>query len=389
MTKPKVAVIFGSRSAEHDISIVTALAAIIKPLELSGQYEVVPVYIAKDGRWFSDEKLKDIKLFTSGKIDEFMQKTKPASLLFDNGLVIQKLGLKTTNIRIDIAFPATHGTHGEDGELMAILEMANVAYVGCDPQASEVAMDKVLSKIVTQAAGIKSSPYEWFYAHDFAANPKAVMSKLAKLNLPLFVKPAHLGSSIGITRVTKKDELQNALEVAAYYDNKIIVEEAVNNLIEVTVPIIGNDDPQPALVEQPMTKPEDFFDFDTKYMFGGKKGSGKGKGGGKKGAQGYSKIPADIPKNLYEKSVETALAVYKAIGCSGISRVDLLIDSKTQTVYFNELNPLPGDLYAHNFRAAGLSGVQLVTKLVDLAKERFEQKQKIATTFSTNYLKQF
>jgi D-alanine-D-alanine ligase len=200
------------------------------------------------------------------------------------------------------------------------------------------------------------------------------------------VKPAHLGSSIGISRVENETELRNALEVAAHYDDKLIVEEAVQNLIEVTLPIIGNDRPQPALLEQPMTKPEDFFDFDTKYMQGGKKGKGKG---GAKGAQGYSQIPADLPKDLYTKAEKVGLDTYKALGCSGIARVDMLIDSKTGNVYFNEANPLPGGLYAHNWNKAGISNVDLVQKLVGFARERHTHRQALATTFSTNYLQQF
>jgi D-alanine-D-alanine ligase len=386
MKKPTVAVIFGSRSAEHDVSIITAIAAVIKPLELTKKYEVVPIYIAKDGKWYCNNKLKDIKLYTSGKIEEFLRKNKSVSIQFNDGLIIQKPGLKNTNIRIDIAFPATHGTHGEDGELMAVLEMANIPYVGCDVPASVVSMDKILSKIVAADAGVSTSKYEWFYVYKFAQSPDEIMIKLQKLNFPLFVKPAHLGSSIGITRVSSATELKNAIEVAAFYDDKILVEEAVNNLIEVTVPIMGNQNPTAAMVEKPLLKTEDFFDFETKYMQGGKKGKGRG---GKQAAQGYSQIPAELPGKLYDTSISTAISAYKALGCCGIARVDLLIDSKAGIVYFNEINPLPGDLYAHNWRAAGVPNVELVTRLIDLAIERHQAKQKLATTFSTNYLKQF
>ena len=154
-----IAVIFGSRSAEHDISIVTALSAIIKPLEATKKYKVEAVYIAKDGSWYWDEKLKDIKLYQSGAIDEFMRKAPKVQLQFDNGLTLVKssqfAGRKAYK-KIDVVFPATHGTHGEDGELMGLLEMANVPYVGCDVPSSAVAMDKVLSKLQTQAYGIVS-----------------------------------------------------------------------------------------------------------------------------------------------------------------------------------------------------------------------------------------
>ncbi len=200
------------------------------------------------------------------------------------------------------------------------------------------------------------------------------------------MKPAHLGSSIGISKVENDNELRNGLEVAAHYDDSILVEEGVQNLIEVTLPIIGNEDAHPALLERPLTTAADFFDFDTKYMRGGKKG---GKQGGTKGAQGYSQLPADLPKDLYQQAEKTGLDIYKALGCSGIARVDMLIDSKTNKVFFNEVNPLPGGLYAHNWRAAGTSNVALVQKLIDYAEERFSKQQQLTTSFSTNYLKQF
>ncbi|HSW37505.1 MAG TPA: D-alanine--D-alanine ligase family protein [Candidatus Saccharimonadales bacterium] len=384
MSKQTVAVIFGSRSAEHDVSIITALAGIIKPLELTKKYEVVPVYIAKDGRWFSHPLLKDIAIFTSGKIEQLMAREKPVALQFDGGLTLLKPGLKNQKIKIDIVFPATHGTHGEDGELMGLLELANVPYVGCDMSSSVLAMDKVLAKIMAAEAGVLTSKYHWFYAKDFADNRGKILKRLEGLSYPLFVKPPHLGSSIGITKVKNQTELQNAIEVAAHYDDKVLVEEAVPNLLEVTVPIMGNDSPRPAFVEQPLTTAEDFFDFDTKYMQGGKKGKNA-----KQGTQGYSQLPADLPSSLYKTAEETALKVYKALGCSGIARIDLLIDGKTNKIYFNEVNPLPGSLYAHNWRAAGVSSVQLVEDLIDFAKERHTQKQKLATVFDTNYLKQF
>ncbi|MCW1908306.1 MAG: D-alanine--D-alanine ligase [Candidatus Saccharibacteria bacterium] len=383
-----VAVIFGGRSTEHDISILTAISSIIKPLELTGEYQVEPVYISKTGEWFWDEKLKDIQLYQSGDIELFMQKAPKVHLLFEGGLVLVKssqfAGRKMYR-KIDVVFPAMHGTHGEDGELMGILEMANVAYVGCGVAASAIAMDKVLAKQVTMSSGIYSTPWIWFYADDLATKHKKILEDIKQLKYPLFVKPAHLGSSIGITRVEEPSQLMNALEVASHYDDKVIVEQGVQNLIEVTLPIIGNNEPKPALLEQPLTKPEDFFDFETKYMRGGK----KGKSGGKSGAQGYSKIPADLPHELYKIAEKTALDVYKAVHCEGIARVDLLIDSKTQKVYFNEINPLPGGLYAHNWQQAGMAPVQLVSELIRYAEERFSRAQSKNTAFTTNYLKQF
>lgn len=387
-----IAVIFGGRSTEHDVSIITALSSIIKPLEATRQYQVEAVYISKDGAWFWDNKLKDIALYQSGEIEDFMRKAPKVQLSIDDGLTLIKssqfAGRKAYK-KIDIVFPAMHGTHGEDGELTGMLEMANVPYVGCGVAASAIAMDKVLAKQVTTSAGIPTTPWVWFTAEDLARDHKAVVAKTKDLNYPLFVKPAHLGSSIGISKVTEPAQLLNALEVAAHYDDKIIVEQAVSNLIEVTLPIMGNEEPHPAMLERPTVKPEDFFDFETKYMQGGKKGGGK-MGGGKHGAQGYSQVPAELPSQaMYDDAIATGLNVYKTVGCAGIARIDMLIDENTEVVYFNEINPLPGGLYAHNWNKAGVSSIDLVTKLVDYAEERWRAQQKNTVSFSTNYLKQF
>jgi len=377
--KKTVAVFFGGRSPEHDISIVTAISSVIKPLELTKKYTVVPIYITKNGKWVSNNKLTDMGTYQTGKIDELVAKSKPLPVSFDGGFSINKK-------RIDIAFPAMHGAYGEDGSLMGLLRMAGIPFVGSDMDASVIAMDKVLAKQVASANKIPTSKFVFFSREQILTGLNMVTDAIEKaLMYPLFVKPAHLGSSIGITKVKNSVELANALEVAAYYDEKIIVEEAVNNLIEVTVPIIGNDTLTPALVERPLSPSDGVFDFDTKYIHGGGK-----KGGAKQaGAQGYSELPAKLPGDLYDESIKTAVVVYKAIGASGIARVDLLIDSKTNKVYFNEVNPLPGSLYAHNWRASGMSTMRLVEKLIGYAEEKFAEKQKLTSSFDSNFLKQF
>ena len=389
-----VAVIFGGVSTEHDVSIITALTSIIKPLKIAGGYEVEPVYISKDGHWFWDQKLADVAIYRTGEIEDFMRKSPKTHLLFDDGLTLVKssnfAGRKAYK-KIDVVFPAMHGTHGEDGHLMGLLEMANVPYVGCGVAAGAIAMDKVLSKLVINSTDIPTARMQ-FFSRDNYIEDSSKVEKLINdtLKYPLFVKPAHLGSSIGITRVTSADKLANAIELATYYDDKVLVEESVGNLIEVTVPIMGNDELRPAMVEQPMKLADGVFDFDSKYLGqGGKNGKSGGKQGGKQGAQGYSKIPADIPKSVYDKCVEVACRAYKTIGCSGIARVDLLIDSKTSVVYFNEINPLPGSLYAHNWRAAGVSNVQLVEDLIHLALQHHKKSRRTVSTFDTNFLKQF
>jgi len=378
--KKTVAVFFGGRSPEHDISIITAISSVIKPLELTKNYDVIPVYISKTGKWVSDKKLADISLYRTKKIDEFVEKAKPLFVSFDGGLTIGKK-------RIDIAFPAMHGAYGEDGSLMGLLRMSGIPFVGSDMDASVIAMDKVLAKQVASANNIPTSAFYAFSKTQFEDDSTEILKGIiTSLRYPLFVKPAHLGSSIGITKVTNKDELYNAIEVALYYDEKVIVEEAVENLIEVTVPIMGNDLPIAALVERPLSKDDEFFDFETKYLNGGGK---KSAGAKQSGAQGYSELPAKLPGDLYDKSVVLAIKTYQALGMKGLARIDLLIDSKSNKIYFNEVNPLPGSLYAHNWRAAGISTIDLVTKLIDYAEERHQSQQKLQTTFDSNFLSQF
>lgn len=391
MKRPIVAVVFGSRSTEHDISVLTALASVIKPLELSKKYTVLPVYIAKSGKWYVGDEFKKIATFQSDDLQDVLAKKQSVSLLFEDGLKLverSRLGREIIH-RPDVVFPATHGTHGEDGELMAICEMANVPYVGCDMESSVIAMDKILAKQVAAAHNIPTANFVSFSKFAYESGPEEWINQVNKnLRYPVFVKPAHLGSSIGISRVAHKKDLANAIEVALHYDTSALVEEGVENLIEVTLPVMGNERLRPALLEEPLLKTEDFFDFDTKYMQGGK-GKGGTKGQGSQGAQGYSRIPAELPKGLYEEAESIGLAVYRALGCSGIARVDMLIDSKAKRVYFNEVNPLPGSLYAHNWSRAGISTVNLVDKLIKLAEERFAKKQALTTSFSTSYLQQF
>jgi D-alanine-D-alanine ligase len=252
-------------------------------------------------------------------------------------------------------------------------------------------MDKVLAKQVVLAAGITTPKYVSFSKQSYQADSASWVTKVNKtLKYPLFVKPAHLGSSIGITRVAEPKDLANAIEVALHYDSKALVEEGVQNLVEVTLPIMGNETLTPAYLEQPLTTAEDFFDFDTKYIRGGKgKGGAKTGGKGQEGAQGYSKIPADLPKDVYEKAEAVGLDSFRAIGCTGFARIDMLIDSATKTVYFNEVNPLPGSLYAHNWRKKGVSNVALVTQLVELAVQRHQKQQELSTAFTSSFLKQF
>ncbi|MFA7309585.1 MAG: D-alanine--D-alanine ligase family protein [Candidatus Paceibacterota bacterium] len=376
-----VAVIFGGRSAEHDVSIITAHIPIIESLKASGGYDIWPVYISKEGKWYSDKAMNDLAYFKDPGYEQRLEGQKPLQLSFENGLDLiwpsASWGMFKKQVHIDVVFPSMHGTYGEDGSLMGLLRMANVPFVGCDMFASAVAMDKVLTKQVTAAEGVPVVPYVWFTRTEWEKEAPTIRKKIDRLRRPLFVKPVHLGSSIGISKAKNDEELEQAIEVAIHYDDKVLVEEGVNNLIEVTLPIMGNDEPVTALIERPLNQTE-FFDFSDKYLSGGKKSSGAN--------TAVRELPAKISDELSRRVKEIGIKVYKTLGCSGIARVDFLIDSVANTVYMNEVNTLPGSLYHHNWKQAGVSSMELVTGLIKLAEDRFMAKKNTTVAFQSEIL---
>ncbi len=379
--KRTVAVIFGGRSAEHEVSIVTAHIPIMQALQAAGNYDILPVYISEEGDWYSDKAFINLAYFQQPGWRTAIKKLKKLDVSVSGGLTLVWPGLRAKRQKIDVAFPSMHGTYGEDGSLMGLLRLSGVPFVGCDMAASAVAMDKIITKQVAESTGIPGVAYTWFSKADFAANRKACLDQAKDLTYPLFVKPPHLGSSIAITKVDKPSDLENAVEVALHYDDKCLIEEGVHNLIEVTVPIMLNESEHwLGLVERPNAE---FFDFETKYI-----GSGGKKGGKTDGVNsGYSELPAKLDPKLYKACEEITVNTARALGLYGISRVDLLIDSKTSNVYMNEVNTLPGSLYTHNWRAAGYTAVELVQKLIALADERAAAQKDVHMLFTSDILK--
>ena len=371
-----IAVIFGGKSAEHDVSIITAHVPVLDALKAAGNFDIWPVYITKAGKWYADKAMATLAFFRQGDFERALARKKQVRLSFENGLELVWPGLREKKEKIDVVFPAMHGTYGEDGSLMGLLRMAQVPFVGCDMAASAVAMDKAFTKQVLFAEGVPVAPFVWFTKTDWGQSKKAILERIAKLKYPLFVKPVHLGSSIGITKIKDASGLENAIEVAFHYDGKVLVEESVENLIEVTLPIMGNETLQFASVERPLNKTE-FFDFRDKYLSGRKGGGANSE---------YSEIPAQIGEELTKQVQELGEQTYRALGCSGIARIDFLIDSATKKIFVNEVNTLPGSLYHHNWKKSGVSGVELVTKLIALAEERFSAGQNLTHTFSSDIL---
>ncbi len=376
-----IGVFFGSRAPEHDISVITG-QLVIAGLKGLG-YKVIPVYIGKKGEWFIGKGLDNIKNFAN---IEKLPMAKMARYYLDLENSVGKLVLKTKSsflrktVTIDMAFPTFHGSYGEDGTVQGLFEMLDVPYVGCGVTASAIAMDKALTKQIYRVHNIPTTEFIYFYKKDWEADKSKIINLInQKLKRSVFVKPVHLGSSIAIAKIKDNNlkELEHRIEVALHFDNKVLVEEAVENLMDVTCCVIGNDKPESSLLQESIFS-ADLFDFENKYLRGG-------------GAQtGKSKDSVIIPARLDEKTTEsirkTAANIYKLMECSGIARVDFLYNKQTKQFFANEINPLPGTLYHHLWKASGLELNQLLEKLISFAKERYEQKKEVDYVFQSSVL---
>ncbi|MEK7161885.1 MAG: D-alanine--D-alanine ligase family protein [Patescibacteria group bacterium] len=381
-----IGVFFGSGSPEHDVSIITAQLIIsgLKGLE----YNVVPVYISKQGKWMLGEELGNLKYF----VDNL---SRPAGTLSSKGegkycsyyvdmeesvgkMVFKKKGLMGQSVTVDLAFPAFHGSYGEDGTIQGLFEMFGVPYVGCNVPASAIAMDKALTKIVMKDAGVPTTKFIHFMKAEWERNRELEIQRVRELKYPVFVKPVHLGSSIGIGKAMDEKELEQKIEVAFYYDNKVLVEEAVNEVMDVTCCVIGNETLTASLLQESLYS-ADMFNFDEKYLKEGGAQTGK--------AQSSLLIPARLDDPNTKAIQETAKQVYKALGCSGIARVDFLFDKQSKKFFANEVNPLPGTLYHHLWKASGVEFPELLKKLIGFAEEKQEQKKGINYSFESSILK--
>lgn len=373
-----IGVFFGSRSPEHDVSILTG-QLIISGLKKCG-YNVIPVYIDKKGRWYSDARLSSIKFFTQNQTD-LDKKLEAFNIDFNksSGKIVKQSGFLKSNAVFDIAFPAFHGQNGEDGTFQGLCEMLNVPYVGCDVTSSALTMDKVLTKMLYKANNIPTVDFVYFNLNEWRISKKHVLEKIKLLNLPVIIKPARLGSSIGISKAKNQKELEFGIEVALHFDEKVIVEKAIENLMDVTCCVIGNDDPTPSLLQESVFE-SGFFSYEDKYLKGGGAQTGN--------ATQSIIIPARLDKKIAKEIQDAAVAAYKILGCSGIARVDFLYDKKVKKWYANEVNTLPGTLYHHLWKKSGVPFEELLKKLIGFAEEKYQKKKQITYTFNSNILTQ-
>ncbi|MFA6551594.1 MAG: D-alanine--D-alanine ligase family protein [Patescibacteria group bacterium] len=372
-----IGVFFGSRSPEHDVSIITGEFIISGLKKLN--YDATPVYLDKTGRWFLGEELGKLSFFKDGGD---LAKLKPYYLDLEKSIgkmVFKQKGLFGREVEINLAFPAFHGQNGEDGTMQGLFELCNLPYIGCDTASSAIAMDKVLTKELYLAHHILTAKFTSFSAFDFTHNKEAVIKKITELKYPLFVKPARLGSSIGIAKVKNERELEQAVEVALHYDNKILVEEGVENLMDVTCAVLGNDKPQESVLQESLFG-DDLFSYEDKYL---------DEGGAQLGnAKDKLVIPARLDEGTTRSTQELAARIFKLFGCSGTARVDFLYNKQADKMYANEINTLPGTLYHHLWKKSGVEFENLLEKLIELAQEKYGQKQALTSTFKSSILAQ-
>ncbi len=365
--KKNIAVVFGGRSVEHEVSVITGMQ-VMENIDKS-RYNVVPVFIAKDGKWYTGDELLDFENFKKKKFNELREVIVSATYnekkLF--GHPNQKSGFFSKKFEqdIDAVFIALHGTNGEDGTIQGVFEMMNVPYVSAGVLGSSVGMDKILMKDVYKAYGLPIVKYTWFFRSAWETQSNAVITKVEnEIGYPVFVKPSNLGSSVGISKARNKDELTEAIDIAMRYDRKIIVEQALEGPREINCAVIGyNNNVKASLCEEPVGWKE-LLTYEDKYVHSNAKGV---KGGGRN-------IPADLPEGKTEEIQDLAKEAFMAIDCKGNARIDFLMDKEDNKVYINEINTQPGSIAYYLWEPLGINFTQLIDELLDIAYAVHEEK---------------
>lgn len=376
--KTNVAVFFGGRSVEHEISVISASQA-MHAMDRD-KYNVIPVYISKQGKWYTGEALfdvanyRDMKALTDKCEEVFMRPE-----YGDYNLYKAKTKLFGSNIyaTIDVVIPVLHGTNGEDGIFEGVLETIGIPYAGCNTVASANGMDKVTMKMILKECSIPVVDYVWFTDKQWYKQKESLIGEVEKrIGYPVIVKPANLGSSVGISRAASREELIESVGNAEKYSTRIIVEDMVENLKEINCSVLGDcDDYRTSILEEPI-KSGDFLTYEDKYM------------GGTKTTQGMQasqkRIPADLPQDITDRIRHLAGETFRVLSCHGVSRVDFMVDADTNKVYVNEINTIPGSLSFYLWEATGTSFDKLMDELVSLALKRKREQGLKTTNFDHN-----
>ncbi len=384
----KVGVIFGGESVEHEVSIITAVQA-MNYMD-SKKYEVVPLYIDKNRRWFTGEALKEMTAYKDLSMIPMIAKEVTLTKKDDKFILQKKRGLfKNTYNTIDVAFPIVHGKGVEDGSLSGYLESLGIPYVGPSMLGASIGQDKVVQKQVLEASNIPVVDYTWFYDREYQEKEDEILSDIKKMGFPVIVKPARLGSSVGIMVAKNMTDLKEAIEDAIKYDEKIVVEKMVENLKEVDCAVLGNYESMECSLIGEMITSHDFLTFEDKYLGeGGKKSSKTGKmasSNGKLATSGF-KIPAELDKKVEEDIYKYSKEAFRALNLSGVTRFDFLVDQKAKKVYVNEPNTIPGCLAFFFYTPKGKKYGKLLDELISLAIREYKEGKKKVTSFDSNVL---
>ena len=383
MSKHNIALIFGGRTPEHEVSIVTAHQVC---LALQENHNVIPIYVTKNGEWLTGDALYNLSTFTEGSLphpSDFDKVTvefhpEPKFVVNSKHWLGQNLR-KRAVLPIDVVFPTIHGMHGEDGTLQGLLELMNLPYVGAGVVGSAVGMDKIVMKAILNENRLPILPYVWWDHQEWEIGPGEIIEEVeTTLSYPLFVKPAMGGSSIGVAYVENRDELLSAIEVAGHYSRRMLAEKAVEDPVEINCAVMGTDAPTISVCEQPITA-ANFLSFDDKYIHQEDESSGM--------AGADRKIPAPISEELTLHIQQLAKHAFQVLDCAGVARIDFLVDAN-ERVYVNEINTIPGSYSYYLWAHQGIEFPQLVSELIDLAFAAHAQKNTLTYTYTTNLLSQ-
>ena len=383
--KIKVGVIFGGPTVEHEVSIISAVQA-MEHLNKE-KYDIYPIYISKDRTWYTGKMLADIDIYRD--FDTLKRFAKKVVLYNHNGLFrLQALNIfRTVVADLDLILPVVHGNNMEDGTIQGYLELVGVPYVGSNVLGSSLGQDKVVMKQVFESLNLPVVEYTWFFDKEYFLDKEEIIKKVKKVGFPVIVKPATLGSSVGITYVKDISGLENAIEDAISYDNKIVVEKAVENLVEVNCSVLGNYESQQASTLEEVMSTQEFLTYQDKYLSGG-----KGKFGSK-GSKGMASASRIIPARLDDKTTKLvqnlAKEAFKALNLSGVCRIDFLINSKTNKVYINEPNTIPGSLSFYLWEETNKPYEQLLDEMITLAIKQYKVKHQKTISFDTNILSNY
>lgn len=386
--KIKVGVIFGGESVEHEVSIISAIQAMNKMDE--EKYEIIPIYITKDREWYTGDMLRDIDVYQDLQL--IKRYGTNVVLYYKNGSYVlqKKNGLfKGVVKELDIAFPIVHGTNVEDGALQGYLQTVGIPYVGPGVYAAVAGQDKTIMKDIWKSSNLPMTDYVWFYDVDYRENQEETLKRILKLNFPLIVKPSSTGSSVGIGFCDNEDELKEAIDEALQYDSKILVEEVVKNLKEVNIAVMGNYEHQKVSEIEEVLSADKFLTYADKYIGSGKgklKGGVKARGKSKGMASTNRKLPAELSDKMRNEIETIAKEAFKALGTSGNTRIDFLIDEKAQKVYINEINSIPGSLAYYLWEAKDLTFTKVLDEMINIGIKDFKKRIGKTHSFETNIL---